>query len=316
MLRRHTNGDMEYRMPITLTHPSDSTGRADNFRGQRIVVLPPSVVAHARQSALFAGLLPTDIGWFPSADGHSRSRPDGAAETVVIHCLSGAGWCEFGGRRHTVRSGDLVILPPGAAHAYGAERRRPWTIRWFHLVGSDLPALRDELHFDDNIPVHALVDDATLALLFDDALSVLEMGYTRSHLLRASRALAHYLAHASWLIRHSPVAEPDASTRITRCIDYMRLHLNRPLRVSELAAIARWSPSHFKSRFREQTGYGCIDYFIRLRIHAACQLLDTTALDIQSVAARVGYTDPLWFSKAFKTIVGLPPSAYRQKSKG
>jgi AraC-like DNA-binding protein len=307
---------MENRMQPAHSTPADSAGIPDSFHGQRIVVLPPSVVRTALETPLFAGLLPTDVGWFPSASGHHRSRPAGAAETVVIQCVAGAGWCDFGGRRHTVRSGDLIVLPPGAPHAYGADRRRPWTIRWFHLIGSDLPALREALHFDQNIPVRSLADDATLALLFDDALSVLELGYTGSHLLRASRALAHFLAHASWLIRHSPVAEPDASARIARCTDYMRLHLGRPLRVAELAALARWSPSHFKARFREHTGYGCIDYFIRLRIHAACQLLDTTTLDIQNIATQVGYSDPLWFSKAFKTIIGLPPSAYRQKTKG
>ena len=293
-----------------------STGSSDGFRGQRIVVLPASVVRNASEQPLFSGLLATDIGWFPRAAGHRRARPDGAAETVFLHCVAGAGWCELGGRRHPVREGDLVALPPRATHAYGADEQRPWTLRWFHLIGGDLPALRDALGFESALPVRSLSDDATLALLFEDALSVLEAGYTATHLLRASRALAHYLAHAAWTFRHSPASVPDARVRVARCIDYMRLHIDRPLRVAELAALAHWSPSHFKARFREHTGYGCIDYFIRLRIHAACQLLDTTALDIQSVAARVGYTDPLWFSKAFKSITGLPPSAYRQKIKG
>lgn len=286
------------------------------FQGQRIVVLPRSVIRDALSQPLFSGLLPTDIGWFPSAAGHHRSRPDGASETVIIQCVSGAGWCELSGRRHPVRAGDLIVLPPGTAHAYGTDRRRPWTLRWFHLVGTDLPALREALQFHADLPVRPLADDATLALLFDHALSVLELGYSETHLLRASRALAHYLAHASWLIRHSPVATPDAGARIARCMEYMRLHLDRPLRLAELATLTHWSPSHFKARFREHTGYGCIDYFIRLRIHAACQLLDTTTQDIQSVASQVGYTDPLWFSKAFKSIIGLSPSAYRRKIKG
>jgi AraC family transcriptional regulator, arabinose operon regulatory protein len=280
------------------------------------VALPVSVVNGAQVQPLFTGLFPTDIGWYPAATGHYRARPAGADETIFMHCVEGAGWCELDGRRHEVREGDLIALPPGRPHAYGADGRRPWTIRWFHLIGDDLPALCEALGVDGATPVRSLADDATLALLFDDALSVLELGYTGAHLLRASRALAHYLAHASWLIRHLPVDAPDADARIARCIEYMRLHMNRPLRLAELAALAHWSPSHFKARFREHTGYGCIDYFIRLRVHAACQLLDTTTLDIQSVAARVGYADPLWFSKAFKGIIGLSPSTYRQKIKG
>ncbi len=303
-------------MPRPVPRSAPAAVRPDGFSGQRIVVLPAAVTRAALARPLFAGLLPTDIGWYPAARGHRRERPAGSAETIFIHCLAGAGWCELGGRRHPVNQGDLLALPPGLAHAYGADLRQPWTIRWFHLAGADLPALRAELGLDSDRPLRPLADDATLALLFDQALSTLELGYASPHLLRASRALAHYLAHAAWLVRHAPAAAPDARVRIARCIDYMRLHLDRPLRLAELAALAHWSPSHFKARFREHTGYGCIDYFIRLRIHAACQLLDTTALDVQSIAARVGYADPLWFSKAFKAVTGLPPSEYRKRAKG
>ena len=291
-------------------------GRADGFSGQRIVVLPADVARRALADPLFAGLAPTDIGWFPAAGGHLRERRAGLAETVFLHCLAGAGWVELRGRRQAVAAGDLVAIPAGEAHAYGADADRPWSLRWFHLAGADLPTLLAELGLDAATPVRALEDDATLALLFDDALAALELGYARAHLLRASRALGHYLAHAIWRVRHSSSAAPDARQRVARCLDYMRLHLDRPLRLAELAALAGWSLSHFKARFREHTGYGCIDYFIRLRIHAACQLLDTSALDVKTIAARVGYADPLWFSKAFKSVTGLPPREYRERAKG
>lgn len=288
--------------------------RADGFTGQRIVVLPADVARRALAEPLFAGLLPTDVGWFPAARGHCRERKVGLGETIFLHCLSGAGWVDVRGRRHEVRAGELVAIPAGEAHAYGADARRSWTLRWFHLAGADVPALLAELGLDATTPKRPLADDATLALLFDDALASLEAGYARPHLLRASRALAHYLAHAAW--RAPDRVQPDARQRVARCLDYMRLHLDRPLRLAELAALAGWSPSHFKARFREHTGYGCIDYFIRMRIHAACQLLDTTTLDVKAIAARVGYADPLWFSKAFKSVTGLPPREYRERAKG
>ena len=83
-----------------------------------------------------------------------------------------------------------------------------------------------------------------------------------------------------------------------------------------IAAMANLSPSHFKTLFRQHVGYACIDYFIRLRIHHACQLLDTTDASAKHVASQVGYADPLWFSKAFRAVTGMPPSEYRRKHKG
>ncbi len=293
-------------------------GLADGFGGQRIVVLPRSVCAQALAEPLFAGLLPTDIGWYPAARGHRRERPFGAEEFIFMHCLAGAGWVEAEGLRRVVTEGHLIILPAGRAHAYGADEAKPWTLRWFHLAGRDLPELCAALGSAGGAGCCALADDPVFAELFADAIDVLESGYTSAHLLRASRAIAHYLARSVWLLRHAKTeaAAPDAGQRVARCIEHMRRNLDRPVRVAELAALAGWSPSHFKARFRQEVGYGCIDYFIRLRIHAACQLLDSTTHDIKVVAARVGYADALWFSKAFRGVTGMSPSEYRDRAKG
>ncbi len=292
--------------------------REDGFGGQRIVVLPRTFTTQALSEPLFAGLLPTDIGWYPAARGHRRERPAGASEYIFMHCLAGAGQVELDGTSHVVTAGELIAIPAHTPHVYAANTDHPWTLRWFHLDGQDLPDLVNALGLSVTAPRRPLPDDATFADLFHEALGTLENGYTTAHLLRASRALAHYLARAVWIARHpvTATAAPDARQRVTRCIEHMRRHLDQPLRLAELAALASWSPSHFKARFRAHTGYGCIDYFIRLRIHTACQLLDTTALDIKPVAARIGYADPLWFSKAFKSVVGQSPRDYRDRAKG
>lgn len=114
-------------------------GQADGFSGQRIVVLPPAVTRRALAEPLFSGLLPTDIGWYPAARGHRPERPVGVGETIFLHCLSDSGWIKLRGARHTVNTGNLVAIPPGEDHAYAADPRRPWTLRWFHLAGRDLP---------------------------------------------------------------------------------------------------------------------------------------------------------------------------------
>ena len=44
-------------------------------------------------------------------------------------------------------------------------------------------------------------------------------------------------------------------------------------------------------------------------------LLNNTNMSIADVGAAVGYTDPQYFSGLFKKRVGMPPSAYRKRSK-
>jgi transcriptional regulator GlxA family with amidase domain len=91
----------------------------------------------------------------------------------------------------------------------------------------------------------------------------------------------------------------------------MRQHLSEPLQVATLAAQAGTSPSHFFVVFKRFTGCSPIDYFIRLRMRRACQLLETGPLSVKDIAVSLGYEDPFYFSRVFKSVHRLAPSHYR-----
>jgi AraC-like DNA-binding protein len=91
----------------------------------------------------------------------------------------------------------------------------------------------------------------------------------------------------------------------------MTQHLNKPLPVARLAALANISPSHFFALFKRHTGCAPIDYFIRLRMRRASDLLSTTSLSVKEVAAVLGYDDQFYFSRVFKSVNRVAPSEYR-----
>ena len=59
-----------------------------------------------------------------------------------------------------------------------------------------------------------------------------------------------------------------------------------------------------------------MDYFTRLRMEKARCLLDTTEASVKEVAATLGYDDPFYFSRVFKSVNQLAPSNYRMKQRG
>ena len=103
----------------------------------------------------------------------------------------------------------------------------------------------------------------------------------------------------------------EAAVRIEQSVAYMAQHLDRPLQVATLAARANISPSHFFALFKRRIGSAPMDYFTRLRMERACQLLETTSLSVKEVAAELGYEDPFYFSRVFKSVNQLAPSDYR-----
>jgi AraC-like DNA-binding protein len=116
--------------------------------------------------------------------------------------------------------------------------------------------------------------------------------------------------------RRADPSESEAIRKVEQSISYMLHHLDEPLQVATLAAHANISPSHFFVLFKRWAGCPPIDYFIRLRMLHACQLLDASALCVKEVAAALGYEDPFYFSRVFKSVNRVAPSEYRQLKNG
>jgi AraC-like DNA-binding protein len=281
--------------------------------GRREILLPERVVQAAlRERSLLRGLLAAGAGYSPKAPGHLRSRPQSLDQALLIYCVKGVGWCELAAQLLTVRAGDLLVLPPGVPFTCGAHVANPWTIHWACALGVSLPEYLAELGIAALAPLVWMGEDLQLARLFNEVLQTLESGTAFLNLLQASHALAHLLA-VSIRHRHERTRDvSDAVDKVAQGIIYMSEHLDQPLRVSALAALANLSQAHFSVLFKQQTGCSPRDYLHLLRIHGACQLLRGSTLNVKEIASRLGYQDQFHFSRQFKAFQGLSPTEYRE----
>jgi AraC-like DNA-binding protein len=54
-------------------------------------------------------------------------------------------------------------------------------------------------------------------------------------------------------------------------------------------------------------------YITDIRMNEAKKLLSESSLHVKEVAAVVGYDNPLYFSRIFRSTVGIPPSEYKKQ---
>jgi AraC-like DNA-binding protein len=106
--------------------------------------------------------------------------------------------------------------------------------------------------------------------------------------------------------------EADTACKIEQSIAYMKQNLDKPMHVATLAGHVNVSPSHYFALFKRHTGSAPIDYFTRLRMRRACLLLDSSMLSIKEIASALGYDDPFYFSRVFKSTNLLSPSDFRK----
>ena len=99
---------------------------------------------------------------------------------------------------------------------------------------------------------------------------------------------------------------------LLRVTDYMRTHFAEVLDIPRLARVAGLSPSGLFTAFGQQFGMSPIAYLNHYRLTLASALLKETALPIHVIAERVGFSDPLYFSRQFHRLFSLPPREYRK----
>ncbi|BCJ97120.1 helix-turn-helix domain-containing protein [Anaerocolumna chitinilytica] len=86
---------------------------------------------------------------------------------------------------------------------------------------------------------------------------------------------------------------------------------NNLLSVSLMAREFHMSESYFSQYFKKYVDQTFSKYLETIRINKACELIKQKELTIEEIAERVGYTSSLSFRRAFKKVVGIPPSGYR-----
>lgn len=101
--------------------------------------------------------------------------------------------------------------------------------------------------------------------------------------------------------------------QIATCQTWLAEHYDQAHPVSAMIELSGLSERSFKRRFRQATGMAPIDYVQTLRLEEAKQILESSDIAIDEVAAEIGYEDTSFFRRIFRRRVGLTPSEYRKR---
>jgi AraC-like DNA-binding protein len=95
--------------------------------------------------------------------------------------------------------------------------------------------------------------------------------------------------------------------RTARAVEWLRLNYAKPLRVEELATMARMGVSTLHHQFRSLTAMSPLQYQKHLRLHVARERMLHAGLDAASAAFEVGYESASQFNREYSRFFGQPP---------
>ncbi|MBW3665601.1 MAG: helix-turn-helix domain-containing protein [Actinobacteria bacterium] len=106
---------------------------------------------------------------------------------------------------------------------------------------------------------------------------------------------------------------PPGGTPFGELLDWIVEHLHEPLEVADMATRAAMSERTFARRFSEATGTTPHQWLTSQRVARARQLLETTDLTVDAVAARSGLGTAANLRMRLREAVGVSPTAYRRR---
>lgn len=285
--------------------------------GRQRIEIPKTILkSRVHGNSLLKHLHICSIGYYPKAKDHYTYRKKGLPENFLFYCVDGHGWFEIGGQQYEVGPNEFFILPQNVEHSYGSKPDQPWSIYWIHFGGDSLPELNEIQAVQKLFKPVYIKNNGDILPLFSKIYKTLELGYSIDNLLFANMCLAEFLTLFIHNSRHYESATHDKMDCVDSAILFMQEHINDNISLNELSNRYNYSVSRFSNLFKQKTGYAPIDYFVQMKMQKACQQLNFTNRSVKDIAFSMGFDDPYYFSKRFRTIIGMSPKKYRAMDNG
>lgn len=240
-----------------------------------------------------------------------------AREDYHLHViLSGKGTLTVHGETYHLHGSQVFLEKPGEEIHYQADELDPWYYCWVSFNGTAAKRYMDAAGFTDGINVqNCYVDAQELLMLSQRLLECTEL--TLINELRRLGLMLEFISlviesftKGAQVIRHHHDYSPDVY--VNHALDFIRFNY-ASIKVNDIAKYIGINRSYLTNIFKKKIGVSPQEYLLQYRLNMGCQLLLTTNLSIQEVAQKIGYENPLTFSKMFKNAYGISPRNYRMR---
>ena len=235
---------------------------------------------------------------------HHRYGPE--IQNYYLFVLVNKGEASFFHKSGTIKlkDHDMLVMCPGEKIHYVAHT--PWSIQWVGLYGHTVDSYMDMLGVNGDRPIIHVQKYYELEKILS---ALYEAVGERYEYAKCTQLSLIYQFFGILLQNSKQSITTDAAKSLKKMIDF---NFNQHISIEEIAASLFITPEHLARRFVRRYGISPKNYLISKRIDAAKKLLCETDASIFEIANSVGYDDQLYFSRIFKTKVGVSPSAYRE----
>lgn len=231
---------------------------------------------------------------------------------LIHYVLNGKGIFRMQGKEYTLEAGYGFLITPDELAFYQADEKEPWTYVWVGFGGSRAEEYVACLGLSARHPLFRSEKSDELYGIVRDMMEHSTFGIANE--LRRNGLLHLFL---SVVAQSSQVEEEDgkdkANEYVKRAVEYIQMNYCNPIKVTDVADYVCINRSYLYTLFQNCLGMSPQQFLAAYRLTKAAELLMVPQLSVESIALSCGYQDPLVFTKAFRQMKGMSPSAYRRE---
>ncbi|MBB2147394.1 AraC family transcriptional regulator [Pedobacter gandavensis] len=290
----------------------------DDFFEKKHITVPAAVINEYVKNKFFRNALyTTEIGSQTTTTASYQLKQNSCPDYVLLYCTAGKGQCETGTEVFSFEANQFLFLSPQQFFRFQADPKNTCSIYWLHFNGQMVDELKTNYDLQQfKTPAQLPFSDQVRAT-WQKIHSSLSEGFALENIGYANLNLYHLISLLLFVNNANKTSKTvnkniqQDEDQLDQSIVFMKENLHKQLSVELIAKEFNYSSSHYSTLFKQKTGLSPIDYFIRLKIQYACQLLNKSNLIIKEISQKVGYEDPFYFSRIFKKITGKSPVEYK-----
>lgn len=231
-------------------------------------------------------------------------RPRGRVDYSLYFVENGVVYFD---KEAKVQKGQMFLYNAYTPQYYAIYAQEKTSYYYLHFNGSDLGGVLSSLGVTEKTVFN--VRGEAVKAIFTKLLSVYGLSDPLSQ-LKSERYVNELI---SVIVEGFNKAEKKGGG-VFIVTDYMEHNYGAPYSAEKFAKMLNVSVSGFNHLFKSETGVPPKEYYIKIRLKAAEQLLKYTDKPISKVAKSVGYDNEVYFYRLFVKNYGVSPSDFRRNN--
>ena len=248
----------------------------------------------------------------------------------MVYIDKGEMVCTADKNRFVLKSGELTFHKPNEFHNLSGNKSVAPNVSIMTFETKS----REMKYFEGKIFKLNSEEKALLSLLFEEGLSAFRLVDEKNPLLQnlekidgapigASQITKNLLEIFLIKLRRNKemltknkrrsyrINGVDIPYELKAILDYLEANVGKKITVDGIAEHFGKSASAVKNLFSTYSDGGIISYFNTLKINEAKKLIREGNFNMSQIADTLGFDNPQYFSKFFRTYTGMSPSEYK-----